>query len=233
MTQIIEATQIVNNNIKTYVAIVLDMSGSMADCRKPTILGFNEQVQTIKNNADNGKYFVSLVKFNNKVDKQFFNESVENLVELNDNSYHPNGGTAMYDAVGQTIDWLNETTDINDPNNAYLVIIISDGMENASEKYKSSDVAEKIQSMMNTGRATITYMGANQDLSIVNKNLHIPLSNMACYTSDDTGTSHAMNKMSGHTKKYMTCRAKGAAPSANFFNKDEEISDLTTPKPKK
>ncbi|MFX7090625.1 hypothetical protein ABTH94_21080, partial [Acinetobacter baumannii] len=80
----------------------------MDSCKKPTILGFNEQVQTIQNNAKNGKYFVSLVTFNNQVERHFFNEPSEAIHELTNDTDRPNGGTAMHDAVGMTIDWLKE-----------------------------------------------------------------------------------------------------------------------------
>ena len=57
-----------NKNPKTHVAIVLDKSGSMGDTKDATISGYNEHVQQLKKNAQDGQeILVSLVTFNGEV----------------------------------------------------------------------------------------------------------------------------------------------------------------------
>ena len=128
------------NRKRTYVAIVLDRSGSMLKVKSETVKGYNEQVKTLLEEAsipDRGETFASLVTFNGQVTEDFFNAPVEILREMHESQYEPSGWTAMYDAVGYTIEKLCKETDITDEFNSYLIVVISDGEENRSRFWKA------------------------------------------------------------------------------------------------
>jgi uncharacterized protein YegL len=204
---------------KTYVAFVLDRSGSMGDCRSETIRGFNEHVDVIREEAQNHEYFVSLVTFNGKVDPIFFNAKVESLQKLTEESYDPKGGTAMLDAVGFAISRLCQETDPDDEYNSYLVNIFSDGEENASQEWDELAISRKIQKLRRTNRWTFAYIGANQDLSIV-KNMNIPVGNIMPYNADPAGTTAMFATNASNLRSYMKCRAQGQTAMENFCLKD-------------
>jgi hypothetical protein len=207
--------EVVNPNQVTRVVIILDKSGSMGACQGVTVSGFNEQVQTIKSKAEGGKYFLSLVQFNHDVDPTIWNAEPKDVAELTVEQYAPTGGTAMLDAVGETLLRLEEVGDTEDT--AYLVIIISDGLENASKRFDYVTVGEMIQQRQATGRWTFTYMGANQDLSVITQQLHIPVGNTALYESDESGTEYAMTVASRNLAGYMTCRSRGKSAMKGFY----------------
>lgn len=212
------------SKLRTYIAIILDKSGSMSIVKNETILGFNEQVQSIRKaekDKENHRSIVSLVTFNDNVDVVFFNQPIDSLKELTADDYNPDGLTAMLDAVGYTIDRLKRETDTEDPNNAYLIIVMSDGMENASREYTRTDIAERIQSLQKTERWTFTYMGANQDLSKIEEELYIPKGNITSFNADAQGTLQGFATMSTATANYIRLRASGRSYVTNFYDKSE------------
>src|SRR6266702_1708626 len=88
-----------------YVAIVLDRSGSMSNVLDATINGFNSQVDAINHEATPETY-VSLVTFGSEVTPVYFNRRNGHINKLNHYTYKPTGWTALYDAVGYTINRL-------------------------------------------------------------------------------------------------------------------------------
>lgn len=176
-----------SNRNKLYLAMVLDQSGSMFYGLRETINGFNEQLQTVQDSkTDTTDVEVLLTTFNNKatIVKEFVD--VDSVSELTENEYQPRGGTAMYDGVGTAMTALLARDDIHDENTQVLMVILSDGDENCSQQYTSSTVAEMIQTAKDTNRWTITYMGANQDLSVIAQKLNIDAGNTVTFDASDS-----------------------------------------------
>ena len=93
------------SQLKTYIWMILDESGSMSNVRKDTIGGFNSYIVDRQEEArENGQeIFVSVVKFNNKVTELYSNVAVTDVEPLTLQTYSPNNGTALLDAVGYTL----------------------------------------------------------------------------------------------------------------------------------
>ncbi len=214
---------------KTHVAIVLDRSGSMATIYNETLTGFNEQVETIRKNIQEGdEYKVTLVTFDDTIKEVYFNAPIDTLRKLTKEDYVTGAMTALYDAVGHTIDRVE---DVVDADTAILLIIVTDGYENASRKVDSKHLAEKIQSLTKGGKFTITYLGPNNvDLTKISKTLNIPMGNMTFYNLDSVGTQKAWDNMRGQTMTYMANRREGAMSVDDFYGdtkQEEEKSDKT------
>lgn len=172
---------------KVFISVVLDESGSMQIGKEAIVSGMNEQIQTLKRkfNVDLVEPVVSFVKFSDNVHPLYEGKTINDLSEFEPKAYSPNGSTALYDSVGYTIDMMQKLDGINDEGNSALLIIITDGEENASRKFNSSQIAEKIQSLNKTGKWTVTYLGPNSvDLTKVNNNTKISYGNM--YSADLT-----------------------------------------------
>src|ERR1041385_3538765 len=159
---------------KTRVAIVLDRSGSMGSIREATIEAFNAQVESLRKYAETQDVKVGLITFSDRVDQSHMTltpiSEFKNLGE----SYHPWGNTALYDAVGSAIADLSALPEASDSDKAFLLVIVTDGMENASRTFNSKTLATLIKALQQTGRWTFTYTGANQDLAQVSETLQIP-----------------------------------------------------------
>lgn len=209
--------------LKTYVFVVLDRSGSMESVKSETISHFNEQLQTVsKSTSEKMSSSISLFTFNEKVQEVFFNSDAKSVYSLSEDSYKPDGMTAMLDAVGYAIERAETLEDIDDENTSCLMVVLTDGLENASKKYTYDHIAEKIQSLQNTDRWTFTYIGANQDLSKISKKLNIPKGNTLKFDSTSVGVESMSNKQNKYLGSYFTARSYGTTSTRGFYGSDEE-----------
>jgi uncharacterized protein YegL len=218
---------------KTYVAIVLDRSGSMSGTKKQTIEGFNEQVQQMKENSKDQEIFASLVTFNGEVYEHLWNQPAADLVEANEKDYMPTGSTAMRDGMGYAIDKLCKTPDLEDENNAYLVIIISDGYENSSHRYNPSQLNEMRESLESTVRWTFSYMGCSKDaVDQVCRDYGLSASNCAVWRNDTaTFARKGTKRQAQRTNKYYAARASGQCSTQNLYSDNLSMADFTADEP--
>jgi len=214
-----------------HVAIVLDRSGSMSSIRDEVIGAANDQIKTIQKEAENVNTDISFFTFSTKADDPVFvDQPVEKMELLTKESYVPDGLTAMLDGVGKAVAHLEQTKDANDPGTAFLVIIVSDGMENNSKEYNWESLASKIKPIQDTKRWTFSYLGANQDLGKVSKDLNISSKNVMAFTC----CANDINRVSGDTSRGISSyykRVKSAGTKAgvaegffadNLENKNNE-----------
>jgi uncharacterized protein YegL len=205
--------------LKTRIAILLDSSGSMASIQREAVDMFNEQVRAIRKGAAEVDTKVSLVTFASEANAPlFFNTDVSALKELDYNQYSPNGGTAMYDAIGATIDSLKALPEANEENTSFLMVIISDGQENASKKFRAHEIAERVKSLQDGKRWTFSYLGANQDLTVVSQQLGFHHGNMMSFNASSAGVNTASVANSGSTANYMSSRSLGVKGLTNFYD---------------
>jgi uncharacterized protein YegL len=209
---------------RTYVVFILDRSGSMP--KLETVKGYNKQVVELLEEAENpdkGETFASLVTFATKVTDEFFNVPIEILREMHPSQYNPSGWTALYDAIGYSIDKLCKITDINDEYNSYLITIISDGENNRSRFWTEERLAAKINELNNTNRWTFTYIGANQDLSKVRSSLNLKSGNTQSYDSSGRGTEAAFASNATQMKKWF----KNKNSSLKGYSSENYFEDQT------
>lgn len=212
-------------NLKNYVAIVLDRSGSMQNMRREAVDMFNEQVDALQKSTGEMKTFVSLVTFASQVDEpEIWCEDVAKFPKFSHSDYNPKGGTALRDAIGKTIQKFESMDASKDPNSSFLIIAITDGDENSSIDFSSSRLAELIQSMQETKRWTFSYIGTDRDFSKITKETNIHIGNvMACsYASSSmsSGPSRSPSMSSNISRgidNYMSGRAMGMTSTNNMY----------------
>ncbi len=212
--------------VTTHVIIILDESGSMYIRRNVTIRGFNEQVHEIldtaeKNNATENT-FITLTLFNTNVEITKFAEPISQLKELSLDEYKPNLLTAMLDAVGFTLTRIeNEIED--SPDTHYLVIIISDGEENASKEFDYDAVGDMVRKRTKTGRWTFTYIGAEQDLTTVSNRMNIPQQNtLYLHIEDNFVLQKSYSRIAKAAKRHVTSVMTRSKIDDEFFDDDDD-----------
>lgn len=148
----------------TRIHVLMDNSGSMHSIKEDSIGGYNEFLR-IQKNAENVKELLwSFSTFNTYCENQFIDKCVLNVEPLSSDEFTPRGGTALYDAIG-TI--LNNT--IEKSKESYIIVIITDGLENSSRKYTAGAIKDMIENKTSASRTTdcavwdFVYLGANQD----------------------------------------------------------------------
>ncbi len=204
------------------VVIILDKSGSMESTRDATISAFNEQIETIREMTESVDVTLSLVTFNHVACVNAWRADPAAFEPLSRETYRPGGNTAMYDAVGKAVDkfafdeWLSKKE-------TYLFIIISDGVENSSQRYTAAMLADRITRLQATDRWTFSYIGANQNLAEVSDRMGIPRSNMAAYENTAAGTRRMGSMASEALRRYLRRAANGMASSLNFMGEGEAL----------
>ena len=151
---------------KIFNLIILDESGSMQSIKSSIITGFNEVVQTVKGVAlqfPEQEHLISFVTFNGLGTKTHLkNELVSKLALLDEDKYHPDASTPLFDAMGETINALRRVTDLENNCNV-LVTILTDGEENASKEYNGQGIKKLIEELK-LKNWTFTYIGADHDV---------------------------------------------------------------------
>ncbi len=134
------------------IVFVLDQSGSMAPLRNSTIESFDGFVANQKQLE--GEATLSLYKFSNTVNTGI-TYNVKNVKSLSEMGYHPNGGTALFDAIGKAIS-LEVTT-----GSSGILVILTDGEENASTFYNKAQISKMISDIQELNGWEVIFMGAN------------------------------------------------------------------------
>ena len=155
------STVLTSNKFK--IVVVLDESGSMENIRDSMLKSLNDLIKEQKQVKERPASF-TLVKFSDKVKRVREIEPLETTNLLEPRDYEPSGSTALYDAIGSTINRFRNEKDV-------LLVIITDGQENASRKYNKSYVNEKIEQMKNKNGWTYVYLSCDLSTSQQGKNI--------------------------------------------------------------
>jgi len=81
-------------------------------------------------------------------------QSLSTFQPLQPGDYCPSGGTALYDAIGNSIEDLER----NARENRVVLAIVTDGQEENSSEYTLDEVRRMIQDKRKTGRWTILFL---------------------------------------------------------------------------
>jgi hypothetical protein len=117
------------------ITIVLDRSGSMGVVADDTIGGFNEFLKAQK--VIPGDAHLTLRQFDD-VHDVVFSKPLKDAPELTKETFQPRGYTALLDAIGMAIEDIGKRLDAMpeaDKPDRVVVCIITDGAENASQKF--------------------------------------------------------------------------------------------------
>lgn len=168
------------------ITFVLDETGSMEEIRDDTIGGFNTYIEGLqKDYAAHPEASVafSLVKFDsNRVEKVYVNESIDKVVRLSRETYKPGAMTPLIDASVKAIRATEEALKSKtDPCNV-LVVIQTDGQENASREFKLEDLQDLVKEKTAKGWQFV-FLGAGFDAFGTAHDIGIPMANTLSYNT--------------------------------------------------
>jgi len=158
----------------TFYHIILDQSGSMSDCVNQTLKGLADQrkeILAIANEFPGQEIRVGLTVFDQNIELKYSNLSVTELSRMNSFHYQPNGQTALLDAIGMSVA-ATQRLMVNEGDSA-VIIILTDGYENASKEYSHKQIKELIQAKEETGKWSFTYLGATLDAVEIARSMNI------------------------------------------------------------
>lgn len=222
-------------SVKKNVGVVIDRSGSMASLLKQAIDGANEQLQVARRDERAGfpiKLWLTL--FNDSVVFAATDALPSSIPDFDEKSYRPDGSTALHDAICTTVQRMQADT-AAEKDSAYLLIVVTDGQENASKAYEGFDGFNRMKALLktvqDTGRWTVVFCGT-PGLEDFAHAAGIPTANTLITPATAYGfTTSNMLRSSGTKSYYAVVNASsGEAPVAcmDFFSTDAVVTTGTS-----
>ena len=174
----------------TEMVFILDRSGSMENLVSDTIGGYNSLIEKQKNEP--GEAAVTTVLFDDQYDVVCDNADIQKVDPMTNEVYFARGMTALLDAIGKTINTIDArhktAVDSAVPDKT-VVVIMTDGMENASREYSYRAIKELIERKQKESGWEFLFMGANIDAIGTAGKMGISPNRAANYHADSVGTA--------------------------------------------
>lgn len=180
----------------TEIVFILDRSGSMGTLVNDTIGGFNAFIE--KQKVEPGEAVLTTVLFDHEYKLLHDCVNIHDVNPMTYADYVPRGMTALYDAIGKTINDIGEklsSTPEHERPSSVVFVITTDGYENASKKFTQQQIKDMIEHQTDKYNWQFLFLGANIEVDEVAGDIGIELSNAATFTATADGMSATMDSI--------------------------------------
>lgn len=205
----------------TELVFIIDKSGSMSGLESDTIGGFNSLIK--KHKKEEGDALISVVFFNDNQDVVLDRVDINKVKELTEEDYVCMSCTALLDAVGDSIKHIRNIHKYarkEDIPEKTVFVIMTDGLENASEKYRYHDVKRLIERAKEESNWEFLFLGANIDAVGEAKNLGIEEDYAVEFCCDEKGIELNYEAVSDAVKMMRCCDEKLSGDWKRNIEKD-------------
>ncbi|MGP1470792.1 MAG: vWA domain-containing protein [Schwartzia sp. (in: firmicutes)] len=174
----------------TEIVFILDRSGSMGGLESDTIGGFNSLLK--KQRREAGEALLSTVLFDDVCEVIHDRVPIAEVKDLTEEAYFVRGSTALLDALGGAIRHIGNIHKYireEDRPEKTLVVVTTDGMENASRRYTYQKVKEMVERQKDRYGWEFLFLGANMDAIDAAKHIGIHADRAVTYQNDEIGTA--------------------------------------------
>jgi hypothetical protein len=209
--------------MKNYIGISRDHSGSMSHIAQKAAEDYNSTIQVIKDQSKrfNIDTIVSVVEcgvgrpaVNKFVVK---NSSIDKLVPMGKYEYHATGNaTPLFDSVLMLIKQLEAVPDYDDPTVAFLVNVITDGVDNNSEYGSVNELIRKIKNLQNTDKWTFVFRVPKGSKTRLVQ-MGIPSGNILEWEQSERGMQESTVATTQAFESYYNTRSMGATSVNKFY----------------
>ena len=193
-----------SENLITDIITILDESGSMDSMGNEPVQAVNAFIeeQKVTGGSDNATF--TLVTFSDKSRVVIDHTPLHQFIQLEEDDYKPDGGTALNDAVCSTIE--NEKKD----GRPKVVVIITDGYENYSQTYSTTDTRERIEYAEENLGWKFIFLGANIDVFTSGKRISIGKERCVEFDQNCPGDLLLLSRQTSiNVNEYRKCRTEG------------------------
>jgi uncharacterized protein YegL len=174
---------------KTLICLLLDRSGSMSGKEEDVVGGVNQFLEKQKKMPDPA--IIKMVRFDawdgkSKIETFRETQSLFTAAPISTDDYQPRGMTPLLDAIGQTLNHLEEDWHKEQPDRA-ICVIVTDGLENCSKEYNKDQIKSMIEDRQDSDKWSFIYLGADVNAFNEAGSMGIPFQNTACYQVQGDG----------------------------------------------
>jgi Mg-chelatase subunit ChlD len=189
----------------TEIVAIVDRSGSMMEMKMAAIEGFNNFLKEQQELPGDANF--THVQFDTEYEVVFHGGRVQDAKPYTMATFHPRGGTALYDAVGKTVvdvAYRLEHTAESDRAKKVIVCILTDGEENSSRMYSRQQVMTLVEEnkakgwefvFVGAGLSKFTAQGAAAAMGIDS-------SNVVHTSRSSSGMNASYNALNDATRLY-------------------------------
>ena len=208
-------------NSQPHFQMILDRSGSMEAIADDIIGGFNAFLK--EQQALDGAASLSLIQFDSHDPFEVIHNraAIATIPPLTSQTFRPRGGTPLLDCIGRCISEL--TTELGalpeaERPSRVVVVIVTDGAENASREFSAVRIRELIRSRTESAGWQFVFLSA--DLSAVEEARNLGVSREASlhFRNTGEGSRHAFHVLSARSADFRA----GARPSFGFDESDRD-----------
>jgi len=199
----------------TIIEFLLDETGSMQSCKRPTVAGFNDFLT--EQQAQTGSCLLSLTKFDtNGLKTPYTDIDVHMVPGMIEDWFIPGGSTNLRDTIGKRLASIKQRLETWTVKPNVLFVVMTDGDDNASREFSESVIKAALKSYMQEGW-TFVYLGADQNALEVANRLGFPEGNIKSFASSEM--RETMQGLARATTAYRAARTatKAAAADTDFF----------------
>lgn len=170
------------------LVFILDKSGSMHGLEADTIGGFNSVIDEQK--KIEGDVLVSTVLFSNESETVHDRVNINDILPMTNDDYRTGGCTALLDAVGGTIEHIEKIHKYVRPEDVpekTMFVITTDGLENASHKFKGAQVRKMVERKKEEGWEFI-FLASNIDAAEAAESIGVGAENSEKFDATPVGS---------------------------------------------
>lgn len=211
-------------NYINHVALVLDESQSMIAHSTQVVQVGDGQVKYLAERSKDldQETRATVYTFNYDVECLYYDKDVLRLPSIK-GDYFPRGMTALVDATLQAIEDLEKTAQLYG-DHAFLLIVVTDGMENQSKNSRAT-LADRIKRLPENW--TVAFLVPDQRGVFDAKALGIPAGNIAVWDIH-ANFSEVGETVRKATDTFMTGRASGVRGTKSLFRTDTDAVNKKT-----
>ncbi|MEX1037969.1 MAG: vWA domain-containing protein [Acidimicrobiia bacterium] len=213
-----------SNTTPVHISVILDRSGSMASIADDIVGGFNTFLE--QQRKEDGEARITLVQFDggDPFEVLVAGEDLDRVADLDPNRYIPRGNTPLWDAVGRMIARIDgeigTRADAGEPIEDQLVLIVTDGFENASMEFDGQTLARLIAARKKLGW-TFVFLGSDESTFAEGERMNIAMGSTKQWNKSAEGSRAMFASMSHETSEFRKSQSEQRRLKSEKFFEDE------------
>ena len=204
----------------TYVGVLVDVSGSMQALNPSKT---SDELTKLIRDQVGGKVLVTMSKFDESYENCFVDKNASE-VTITAEDIKPRGSTALYYALSRFIDQIGQQLNmmtVEKPGKV-VIIVLTDGMENASEGIYSGEsgrqiIREKIVHQREKYSWIFYFLGTNFDAITFGKGLGIDPNTCINYGNTSVGCANVLKSTAQALSRVRNAPTSAVASAMSSF----------------